>query len=121
MLDWFVWGTIGVAVVGLVLGLITRSTWRAVLMLIALATILTFVGGVGWVAARIAENDPVRMVFQVMLVVAIATTFLSLVVAGVVGAYHVYLFLFTDKKPLGLFSSTSKGEVAAEGEPGGES
>jgi hypothetical protein len=118
MLDWFVWACAGIGVVGIALGLIFRSTWRAVLTLIAIATVLMFVGGIGWVAARIAENDPVRMVFQVMLVVAIATTFLSLVVAGVVGAYHVYLYLFTDKKPLGLFSSTSKG--GSEGEPGVE-
>lgn len=111
MLDWFVWGTIGVAVVGVILGLVTRSTWRAVLLLIGLATILMFVGGVGWIAARIVENDPVRMVFQAMLVVAIATTFLSLVVAGVVGLYHVYLHFFTDRKPLSLFASAPREEA----------
>jgi hypothetical protein len=81
---------------------------RAVLALVALATLLTFVGGVGWVACRIAEADAARMVFQWILVGAVAITFASLAVALVVGVYHLYLYWFTDKKPLSLFATTSK-------------
>jgi hypothetical protein len=81
---------------------------KAVLMLVALATILTFVGGIGWVACRIAEADPARIFFQWMLVVAIGITFASLAVALVVGVYHLYLYWFTDRKPLSLFATTSK-------------
>lgn len=81
---------------------------NAVLALIAIATVLTFVGGVGWVTCRIAELDPARIVFQWILVVAIGITLLSLIVAVIVGFYHLYLYLFTDKKPLSLFATTSK-------------
>jgi hypothetical protein len=81
---------------------------KAVLALVAVATLLTFVGGVGWVAARIAEAEAVRIFFQWMLVVAIATTFAALAVALVVGFYHLYLYLFTDRRPLSLFATTSK-------------
>jgi hypothetical protein len=83
---------------------------KAVLALVALATVLTFVGGVGWVACRIAEADPARMFFQWMLVVAVAVTFASLAVALVVGCYHLYLYLFTNRRPLSLFATTSKDE-----------
>ncbi len=83
---------------------------NAVLALVAIATVMTFVGGVGWVTCRIAEWDPARIVFQWILVVAIAITLLSLAVAVVVGFYHLYLYMFTDKKPLSLFATTSKDE-----------
>jgi hypothetical protein len=83
---------------------------RAVLALVAIATVLTFVGGIGWVACRIAEADGARMVFQWTLVVAVATTFASLAVALIVGVYHLYLYWFTDKKPLSLFATTKKDE-----------
>ena len=83
---------------------------RAVLALIAVATVLTFVGGIGWVACRIAEADAARMVFQWTLVVAVATTFASLGVGLIVGVYHLYLYWFTDRKPLSLFATTKKDE-----------
>lgn len=83
---------------------------KAVLALVAAATLLTFVGGIGWVAARIADAGAVRMVFQWMLVAAIAITFAALGVALIVGVYHLYLYWFTDKRPLSLFATTSKDE-----------
>jgi hypothetical protein len=83
---------------------------KAVLALVALATVLTFVGGIGWVACRIAEADPARIFFQWMLVVAIGITFAALGVALVVGVYHLYLYLFTDRRPLSLFATTRKDE-----------
>jgi hypothetical protein len=43
-----------------------------------------------------------------MLVAAIAITFAALAVALVVGVYHLYLYWFTDKRPLSLFATTSK-------------
>jgi hypothetical protein len=81
---------------------------KAVLALVALATLLTFVGGIGWVACRIAEASNARMFFQWMLVGAVGVTFASLSVALVVGFYHLYLYLFTDKRPLSLFATTRK-------------
>jgi hypothetical protein len=81
---------------------------KAVLALVALATVLTFLGGVGWVACRIAEADPARIVFQWILVGAVAITFASLAVAVIVGCYHLYLYWFTDKRPLSLFATTKK-------------
>jgi len=81
---------------------------KAVLWLVALATLLTFVGGVGWVTARIAEADGVRIFFQWMLIGAVGTTLASLAVALVVGFYHLYLYWFTDWKPLSLFATTKR-------------
>lgn len=81
---------------------------KAVLTLVAVATILTFLGGVGWVACRIAEADAARMFFQWMLVGAVGITFLSLAVALVVGIYHLYLYFFTQRRPVSLFETTSK-------------
>ncbi len=81
---------------------------RAVLAMVALATLLTFVGGVGWVACRIAEADAARMVFQYMLWGAIFVTFASLLIALVVGLYHLYLYWFTDRRPLSLFATAKK-------------
>jgi hypothetical protein len=83
---------------------------KAVLGLVALATLLTFAGGVGWVTCRIAEWDTARMVFQGTLVGAVAVTFAALGVALVVGLYHLYLYLFTDRRPLSLFATTRKDE-----------
>jgi hypothetical protein len=83
----------------------------AVLAMVALATVLTFVGGVGWVTCRIAELDTARLFFQWMLVGAVAVTFASLAIALVVGVYHLYLYLFTDRKPLSLFATTGKDET----------
>jgi hypothetical protein len=83
---------------------------KAVLAMVALATILTFVGGVGWVACRIAHLDLARLAFQWVLVGAVAVTFGSLAVALVVGVYHLYLYWFTDRRPLSLFATTGKDE-----------
>jgi hypothetical protein len=80
----------------------------AVLALVAIATLLTFFGGIGWVACRIAELDAARIVFQWILVGAVAITFLSLAVALVVGIYHLYLYFFTDRRPLSLFATAKK-------------
>jgi hypothetical protein len=81
---------------------------KAVLALVALATVLVFVGGIGWVACRIAEAGAARIFFQWMLVVAIAVTFAALAVALIVGLYHLYLYWFTDRRPLSLFATTRK-------------
>jgi len=81
---------------------------KAVLALVAIATVLTFLGGIGWVTCRIADASAARIFFQWMLVVAVATTFASLLVALVVGVYHLYLFVFTDRRPLSLFETTKK-------------
>jgi TRAP-type C4-dicarboxylate transport system permease small subunit len=83
---------------------------RAVLALVTIAIILTFVGGVGWVASAVSEAHTTRMVFQWTLVLAMAITFAALCVAIVVGVYHLYLYLFTRKKPLSLFATTSRDE-----------
>jgi hypothetical protein len=83
---------------------------KAVLGLVAMATLLTFLGGVGWVTCRIAAWDTARMVFQWTLIAAVAVTFAALGLALVVGLYHLYLYLFTDRRPLSLFATTRKDE-----------
>ena len=81
---------------------------KLILALVALATVLVFVGGIGFVAARIADAPAVSVVFGWVLYVALAITMASLAVAVVVGFYHLYLYLFTDKRPLSLFATTNK-------------
>ena len=83
---------------------------KAVLTLVAVATILTFVGGVGFVAAQIAHAETARMVFMAILVGAAGVTLLSLSVALIVGCYHLYLYWFTDRRPLSLFATTKRDE-----------
>ena len=81
---------------------------KAVLILVAVATILVFLGGVGWITCASFEADRPRIVFQYVLMGAIGVTFAALGVALVVGVYHLYLFLFTNKRPLSLFATTSR-------------
>jgi hypothetical protein len=42
--------------------------------------------------------------------VALAITFASLAIALIVGFYHLYLYLFTEKRPLSLFATTKRDE-----------
>lgn len=83
---------------------------RLVLAIVTLAIVLTFVGGVGFVACRVFDLHLGVLVFGYTLWAAIATTFASLAVALVVGFYHLYLYLFTNRKPLSLFATTSRDE-----------
>ena len=83
---------------------------------IALATALFFFGGFGWIGCRVAGAEITRVtflgwnldLFQWMIVGGAFITFASLMVAIVVGVYHLYLYWFTDKKPLSLFATTKK-------------
>ena len=81
---------------------------KAVLATVTVAILLTAIGGIGWITARVFEADTVRIVFQYILVAAIGTTFLSLGAALVVGLWHLYLYFFTDQKPVSLFASVSR-------------
>jgi hypothetical protein len=83
---------------------------KLVLLLVAVATVLTFVGGVGFVAAQIGHAETARMVFMAILVGAAGITLLSLSVALVVGVYHLYLYWFTDRRPLSLFATAKRDE-----------
>jgi hypothetical protein len=83
---------------------------RTVLGIVTLAIILMFVGGVGWIAAACADAERTRIVFQYILMGAVAATFASLAAALVVGLWHLYLYLFTRKKPVSLFASISRDE-----------
>ena len=81
---------------------------KAVLALVALATLLTLVGGVGFITARILDAPSVWMFFGWVLYGALAVTFGALTVALVVGFWHLYLYFFTDKRPLSLFATAKK-------------
>ena len=83
---------------------------KAVLTLVTLAIVLFFVGGVGWIACASFEADRPRIVFQYVVMGGAGITFAALAVALVVGVYHLYLYLFTDRKPLSLFATTSKSD-----------
>jgi hypothetical protein len=86
---------------------------RAVLALVTVAIVLTFVGGVGWIGCAVAEADRGRIVFQYVLYGAIGITFASLVMALVVGLWHLYLHLFTRRRPVSLFESVDRDDPAA--------
>ena len=83
---------------------------KAVLALVALATVLVLLGGVGFIAARIADAPGVSIVFGYVLYAALAITMAALVIALIVGFYHLYLYWFTDRRPLSLFATTKRDE-----------
>jgi hypothetical protein len=83
---------------------------KAVLWLVAIATVLVFIGGFGFIFARIADADRLCVVFQGTMVAGAGVTLLALTIALVVGFYHLYLYWFTDKKPLSLFATTKRDE-----------
>jgi hypothetical protein len=87
---------------------------KAILALVAVAIVLTAVGGAGWITCAIAEWDAARIVFQWILVGACAVTFAALAVALVVGLYHLYLHLFTARRPVSLFASVDRADPDEE-------
>ncbi len=83
---------------------------KAVLALVAIATVLVLLGGVGFITARIADAPGVSIVFGYMLYAALAITMAALGIALIVGFYHLYLYWFTDRRPLSLFASAKRDE-----------
>jgi hypothetical protein len=83
---------------------------RAVLAIVTLAIVLVFVGGFGFITARILDAEWAVLAFGYVLYGAIAVTLASLSAAIVVGVWHLYLYLFTRKKPVSLFAATSRDE-----------
>jgi FlaG/FlaF family flagellin (archaellin) len=83
---------------------------KAVLALVAIATLLVLLGGVGFIAARVADAPGVSIVFGYVLYAALAVTMAALIIALVVGFYHLYLYWFTDRRPLSLFATTKRDE-----------
>ena len=83
---------------------------KTVLALVAIATVLVLLGGVGFISARVADAPGVSVVFGYVLYVALAVTMAALIIALVVGFYHLYLYWFTDRRPLSLFATTNKND-----------
>ena len=83
---------------------------RAVLAIIRLAIALVFVGGTGFIVARIADAPRTMLAFGYTLYGALAVTMFALGAALVVGLWHLYLYLFTRKRPVSLFAATSRDE-----------
>ena len=83
---------------------------KTVLWLVAVAIVLVFIGGFGFIFARIFDADRLCVAFQVIFLGGAGATLLALGVAVIVGFYHLYLYLFTDKKPLSLFATTKRDE-----------
>ncbi len=81
---------------------------KAILVLVGLASLLVLVGGVGFVAAMILHADGVRIGFGYALYASLLTTGAALAAALCVGMYHLYLYFFTDRKPLGLFATVRR-------------
>lgn len=83
---------------------------RAVLAIVTLAIVLTAIGGLGFIVARVFDAPSVALAFGYVLYGALATTLASLLAALVVGLWHLYLYMFTKKKPVSLFASVSRDE-----------
>jgi hypothetical protein len=83
---------------------------KTVLALVALATVLVLLGGIGFITARIADAPGVSVVFGYVLYAALAITMAALGIALIVGFYHLYLYWFTDRRPLSLFATTKRDE-----------
>ena len=81
---------------------------RAVLALVAIASALVLIGGVGFVAAMVVHSERARIAFGYTLYASLLTTASALMVALGVGFYHLYLYFFTDRKPLGLFATAPR-------------
>lgn len=81
---------------------------RLVKTLVYGSILLILATGTGWVAARISGKPELGMAFGRWLVRGLYVAGLALIVALVVGFYHLYLYLFTDRKPLGFFVTTHK-------------
>ena len=83
---------------------------KTVLAIVTLAIILTALGGTGFIVARVFDAPGIAMAFGYVLYGALATTMASLAAALVVGLWHLYLYLFTDRKPVSLFANVSRDE-----------
>ena len=81
---------------------------KAVLTLVTVAILLFFFGGVGFITCHIQQWYGARIVFKDMLIGGYYVTMASLAIALVVGVYHLYLYMFTDRRPLSLFATTKK-------------
>ena len=64
--------------------------------------------GSGWVAARIGGKPHLGMAMGTWLIRSLYVAGAALVVALFVGLYHLYLYVFTDRRPLGFFATTRK-------------
>lgn len=67
--------------------------------------------GAGWVAARIGGRPDLGVTFGRWLVRSLMVAGAALLVALGVGLYHLYLYLFTRRRPLGLFVTTDKDDT----------
>lgn len=81
---------------------------RFVQTLVYGAVLLILLTGGGWVAARISGRPDLGLFFGRWLIRGLWIAGVALVVALLVGLYHLYLYLFTDRRPLGFFFTTSK-------------
>jgi hypothetical protein len=91
---------------------------RGLEILIRAAILLVLVGGGGTIAGFIARSNTIRTPAAWVLVAGLVVTAAILVWATVIGLWHLYLYFFTDRRPLGFFATTSKddpGEAAAPG------
>ncbi|MEK6607807.1 MAG: hypothetical protein AABZ30_09120 [Myxococcota bacterium] len=81
---------------------------RIVQILVYGSILLILAMGGGWVAARIGGRPDLCVFFGTWLLRALYVAGVALIVALVVGLYHLYLYLFTDRRPLGFFVTTDK-------------
>lgn len=83
---------------------------RIVKILVYVAFLTILATGAGFVWARISEHPTAAVAFGTWLVRSLYVAGAALGAAVAVGLYHLYLYLFTERRPLGLFATTEKDE-----------
>lgn len=80
--------------------------WLEILIRTAITVVL--VGGGGTITGLVLRSNAVRVPSMYVLVVGLGVTLAILAWALMIGAYHLFLYLFTNRRPLGFFATTSK-------------
>lgn len=81
---------------------------RALEILIRTAILTVLVGGGGTIAAFVMRSNTLREPMMWVLIVGLGVTGAILAWATIIGLYHLFLYLFTNRRPLGFFATTSK-------------
>ncbi len=93
---------------------------RALEILIRTAILVVLVGGGGTIAGLVMRSDALRQPMMYVLLAGLAVTGAILAWATIIGVYHLFLYLFTNRRPLGFFATTSKDDAgdASQAPPG---
>ena len=81
---------------------------RALQAVIYTGFLLVLLGGAGTVVGLLGRSNGVRLPSMYVLTAGVAVSGLALLLGLVVGLYHLYLYFFTDRRPLSFFATARK-------------